>query len=189
MPQFRIANILGLMLIAISIPMPWFSFAGFFNASMLDRWGNYLGLQEQLEAVSQSEILSQGLAAGVNIFGTAIWATTVADVVCFAALILAASTIRFHKLSLSAGTLAILGPIFWIWGVHAMKSKLNDLFLQGMDSENMWTGAFGSLLTGGLSIGYGTYFALVGGFSLLIGYWLFTNPPTEKGETQATTAP
>ncbi|MEM3871735.1 MAG: hypothetical protein QXE05_04190 [Nitrososphaeria archaeon] len=161
----KISNIItgiGCLILILALPMPWLTVGGQFNFSLADVYAQIL------QGSPLASQLSRMLLEINNPYLPSI-ETIVATLILYPiAIVLAALSIWFKKLSYAAGVLSILAGLLWIFGIIYLK---NLLIQEGAKTGEILAPLSIRSVVQFINVGYGAYVAVVCGVILILAFY------------------
>lgn len=179
MKYFRLVAGVGLLIVVLALVMPWLTitFLGQFNITLADIYRFISSGQSTAPSDSPQSSITESMAGVIGILIT-ILAYPIS-------IVLGTASLATRKATPFAGIAGIISGVSWILGVESLKAV--------MVREASQAGGFGGMMAATISsivtIGYGTYIAIIGGIVIFIAYFITSESraPTlsDKQDTNA----
>jgi hypothetical protein len=168
MKTHQLISGVGLLLLIVSLPMPWLSvnILGQYNLTLMDIYRVIFNASQQLPSGSSSS------TEQFNSMIPSVGAMMIAILLYPISLIVAIVSLLHRKASLVAGVLSVATGLLWVFGIDALKGALIDQMKNAGGMFGSLTQAYASLIMSAISFGYGAIVPIVGGIVLLVAFFL-----------------
>ena len=167
MKYFRLVAAIGLGILVFTILMPWITvtFLGQFNISLLNLYNvvfnSFFSPSPSITPSSPQSIISESMIGILGILITIL--------VYPISLILGVVSLAKKKVTLFAGVAGIISGVSWIVGVESLKTEVTQ---EASQSAGGLGGLIAQAASSMVTVGYGTYIAILGGVVILVAYFV-----------------